>query len=46
MTAMLAMGVTLEQIKHMILTGLAGSFQPPDERKRLAQWFQKELGLA
>jgi adenosine deaminase len=46
MTAMLAMGVTLEQIKHMILTGLAGSFQSPDERKRLAQWFQKELGLA
>jgi len=45
MTAMLAMGVTLEQIKHTILTGIAGSFQPPDDRKRWAQWFQKELGL-
>jgi adenosine deaminase len=45
MTAMLAMGVTLDQIKHMILTGIAGSFQPPDERKQMAQWFQKELGL-
>jgi adenosine deaminase len=45
MTAMLAMGVTMEQIKHMILTGIAGSFQTPDERKQLAQWFQKELGL-
>ncbi|MCP4537393.1 MAG: adenosine deaminase [Chloroflexi bacterium] len=43
MTAMLAMGVTLDQIKHMILTGLAGSFQTPDERKQLAQWFQQEL---
>ncbi len=45
MTAMLAMGVTLEQIKHTILTGIAGSFQHPDERKQLAHWFQKELGL-
>jgi adenosine deaminase len=46
MTAMVAMGVTLEQIKHTILTGIAGSFQPPDERKQTALWFQKELGLA
>ena len=46
MTAMLAMGVTLEQIKHMILMGVAGSFQPPDERERLAEWFRRELGLA
>jgi len=46
MTAMLAMGVTLEQIKHTILTAVAGSFQPPDERKQLAEWFRKELGLA
>jgi adenosine deaminase len=45
MTAMLAMGVTLEQIKHTILTGLAGSFQTPTERKQLVQWFQKELGM-
>jgi len=46
MTAMLAMGVTLEQIKHMILMGVAGSFQPPNERERLAEWFRRELGLA
>ena len=46
MTAMLAMGVTLDQIKHTILTGVAGSFQTPDKRKQLAQWFRKELELA
>jgi len=46
MTAMLAMGVTLEQIKHVILTGVAGSFQPPEERERLAEWFRRKLGLA
>ncbi len=44
MTAMLLMGVTLDQIKHMILTAVAGLFQPPDERKRLAKWFRRELG--
>jgi len=46
MAAMLAMGVTLDQIKHTILTAVAGSFQPPDERKRLAEWFRSELGSA
>jgi adenosine deaminase len=46
MTAMLAMGVTLEQIKRMIMMAVAGSFQPLDERKRLAEWFRAELGLA
>ncbi len=46
MTAMLAMGVTLEQIKLAILTGVAGSFQPPDERERMMDWFRKELGMA
>jgi len=45
MTAMLAIGITLDQIKHTILTGIAGSFQLPDERRELAQWFQRELGL-
>jgi adenosine deaminase len=45
-TAMLVMGVTLEQIKHTILTGVAGSFQPPEERERLAEWFRRKLGLA
>jgi len=43
---MLAMGVTLEQIKHTIVTAAEDSFQPPDERKRLAEWFRRELGLA
>lgn len=45
MTAMLAMGVTLEQIKQMVLTGIAGSFQPANERKKLAQWFREEMGI-
>ena len=44
MTAMLAMGVTLEQIKRMIIMAVSGSFQPPDERKRMAEWFRRELG--
>ncbi len=46
MTAMLAMGVTLDQIKHTILTGVAGSFQPPEERRQMAKWFRRELELA
>jgi adenosine deaminase len=45
-TAMLAMGVTLAQIKGAIMTAVEGSFQPPDERKRLAEWFRKKLELA
>jgi adenosine deaminase len=45
LTAMVAVGVTLEQIKHTIMTAIEGSFQPPDERKRLAEWFRKELRL-
>lgn len=46
LAVMLAMGVTLEQIKRTIVMAVEGSFQPPDERKRLAEWFRKELGLA
>jgi adenosine deaminase len=46
MTAMLAMGVTLEQIERAIMTAVEGSFQPPDEQERLAEWFRAELGLA
>jgi adenosine deaminase len=46
MTAMLAMGFTLEQIKRAIVTAVEGSFQPPDERERSAEWFRTELGLA
>jgi adenosine deaminase len=46
LTVMLAMGVTLEQIKQTIVTAIEGSFQPPEERKRLAAWFRRELVLA
>jgi len=42
---MMAMGMTLRQIKHAIIVAAEGSFQPPDERKRLAEWFRKEFGL-
>ncbi len=45
LVVMLAMGVPLEQIKHTIVMAAEGSFQPPDERKRLAEWFREELGL-
>jgi len=45
MTTMLVMGVTLDQVKRSILTAVAGSFQPPDERERLAEWFRSELEL-
>ncbi len=46
MVAMLAMGMSLQQIKRAILAGITGSFQPPEERKRLEKWFRKELRLA
>jgi adenosine deaminase len=41
--AMLALGITLEQLKRMIIIGIEGSFQPPEERERLVDWFRKEL---
>jgi adenosine deaminase len=44
LTVMLAMGVTLEQIKRTIIMAVEASFQPPDERKRLVEWFRGELG--
>jgi len=43
MVVMLAMGVTLEQIKESILTAAAASFQPEDDRERLTAWFRREL---
>jgi adenosine deaminase len=46
MTAMLTMRVTLEQIKRAIVTAVEGSFQPPEERKRLTEWFRREMGLS
>lgn len=45
LTAMLAMGVTLEQIKRTIMTAIESSFQPQGERERLVEWFRRELGL-
>jgi adenosine deaminase len=45
MMVVLAMGVSLEQIKHTIVTAAESSFQLPKERTRLAAWFRKELGL-
>ncbi|RLC97741.1 MAG: adenosine deaminase, partial [Chloroflexi bacterium] len=45
MVAMMAMGVTLEQIKRTIMTGIAGSFLPPDEREQLVERFRRELAL-
>ena len=46
LTVMLAMGVTLEQIKQTIVTAARGSFQSPEERNRLEAWFRRELVLA
>ena len=45
LAVVVAMGVTLEQIKRAIVTAVEGSFQPPEERERLAEWFRGELGL-
>jgi adenosine deaminase len=41
--AMQAMRVTLDQIKRTIVTAAEVSFQLPEERARLADWFRKEL---
>jgi len=45
LVVMLAMGVTLKQIKRTTMMAVEGSFQPPGERKRLVEWFRGELGL-
>jgi hypothetical protein len=42
---MLAMGMSLRQIKQTILMGVEGSFQPADEKERLVAWFRRELAL-
>lgn len=44
--AMLALGVTLDQIQCTIMMAIESSFQPPDERKQMVEWFSKELELA
>jgi adenosine deaminase len=43
--AVAAMGITLEQLKRTIVMAAEGTFQPPDERDRLVEWFRVELGL-
>lgn len=45
LTAIVALGMTLEQIKHAIVTAIESSFQSPEEQKRLAEWFRIQLGL-
>lgn len=43
MMVMLAMSVTLQQIKRAILTAVDVSFQAQGDRERMAAWFQREL---
>ena len=42
--AVQAMGVSLDQIKQTIVTAAEASFQRPQDRARLADWFRKQLG--
>jgi adenosine deaminase len=44
--AMLAIGMTLKQIKQTILTAVDASFQPPERQRQMAREFREELGLA
>ncbi len=44
--AMLAMGISMEQIKHMILTGAQSSFLPPHKQKRLANRLRREINCS
>jgi adenosine deaminase len=43
--AMMAMGMTFEQIKRTIVMAAESAFLPPEERKQLVEWFRRELGL-
>ena len=45
MVVMMAMGMTLKQVKHTIIMGAEGAFLPPDEREQLVAWFRHELEL-
>jgi len=45
MVAMMAMGMTLRQIKHVVMMAVEGSFLPPGEREQLMEWFRRELEL-
>jgi adenosine deaminase len=41
--AALAIGLTLGDIKKTIVMAAEGSFQPPEEKTRLVEWFREEL---
>lgn len=43
--AMLALGMTFEQIKRTIVMAAESAFLLPGEREQLAAWFRKELGM-
>lgn len=43
--AVSAMRITVEQIKHTIVTAAEASFQPREDRERMAAWFREELQL-
>ncbi len=45
LVALLAIGVTLDQIKRAIVTAAEGAYLPPEEKGQLVAWFRKELGL-
>ena len=45
MAAIMAMGMTLEQIKDAIVVAVKGAFLPPDEREQMEEWFRRELEL-
>jgi adenosine deaminase len=43
--AMLALGMTFEQIKRTIIMAAESAFLPPDERDQLVKWFREEFGM-
>jgi adenosine deaminase len=43
--AVLAMGLTLEDVKRSVVMSAEGSFLPPEERARLVEWFRRQLAL-
>jgi adenosine deaminase len=43
--AVSAMRVSVDQIKRTIVTAAEASFQPPEDRRRMAAWFRRELQL-
>lgn len=45
MVVVQAMGMTLEQVKRMIVLAAESSFQPAEEQEQLAEWFREELRL-